>query len=362
MRDFPAASVELREPFSSIAGVLELQDGRLLIVDQTEGGLFVVDVPGGTRRAVGRQGAGPGEYRVVAGLGRLASDTIWVIDATQGRIVVFNPGLTPGATFPFITLDAARGSALSAPLLTDLRGQLFATSITMNPASPGTLPDQGTIVRVDPRVGGAPVALATFKLPLSGQPRMQQAPGGAGMKFSMAFPGLAASDAWTVFRDGRVAIVRSDYSVEFISPSGARTSHGALPYERIPVTAEDRSAEMDHARKQMEQRTRMASRLMPSGVSVEFELLPPASWPDHYPPVAAMGVLAAPDGRLWVRRATPVRVGRERWDVLGQDGTLLERWQLPPRTTLLSVGLRGAYAVRTDDDDLRYLQRIELPR
>ncbi|HWP03050.1 MAG TPA: hypothetical protein VNL96_06315, partial [Gemmatimonadaceae bacterium] len=88
----------------------------------------------------------------------------------------------------------------------------------------------------------------------------------------------------------------------------------------------------------------------------------PASWPDKYPPVAPMGAMAAPDGRLWVKRSVPVRIGREMWDVIGPDGRLVARWRLQPKTSLVALGRDAIYAVRTDEDDLRYIQRIVLPR
>ena len=57
---------------------------------------------------------------------------------------------------------------------------------------------------------------------------------------------------------------------------------------------------------------------------------------------------------------TPARVGREQWDVIDQAGKLVARWRLPARTTLVAVGQGVVYTTRTDEDDLRYLQRVEL--
>ena len=65
---------------------------------------------------------------------------------------------------------------------------------------------------------------------------------------------------------------------------------------------------------------------------------------------------------MWVKRATPIRAGREQWDVIDPAGKLVARWQLPVKVTLVAVGQNTVYTVRTDDDDLRYVQRVELPR
>jgi hypothetical protein len=95
---------------------------------------------------------------------------------------------------------------------------------------------------------------------------------------------------------------------------------------------------------------------------VEFEMLPPESWPEHYPPVAPLGAIAGPDGRLWLKRSIPFRAGYEMWDVIDAAGKLVARWRLPAKTTLIGVGQGAVYTARTDEDDLRYVQRVELPR
>jgi hypothetical protein len=115
---------------------------------------------------------------------------------------------------------------------------------------------------------------------------------------------------------------------------------------------------MDEAQKTMKEQGKAAQKMMPAGMSMEFELLPPTSWPANYPAAAPLGVLPGSDGRLWVKRATPIRVGREQWDVIDQAGKLVASWRLPAKTTLVAVGQGVVYTVRTDEDDLRYLQRV----
>jgi hypothetical protein len=364
LRDLPRPVRELEEPFSQIAAVMELQSGKVLVIDQIEGTLNQVDFATGARAQIGRQGSGPGEFRTPTGLARLAGDTIWVFDATQQRVVVLNPNLTPGTTFPFLTLDAGASTMLTAPMLVDLRGRLFASSIKVQLGGNNmSLPDSATIVQLDPRAGGKPTELARVRLPLSGSPRIQQDPGGRSMKITTTYGGLVSADAWVVFRDGRVAIVHGDtYTVEFVSADGQRTPGVAIPHQRTPVTDADKVAEMEEARRLMSTQNKMATRMMPAGVSVDFEVLPPSTWPSHYPPVAPLGAIAAPDGRLWVKRAVPIRLAREQWDVIDPSGRLVARWQLPQKTSLVGVGPTGVYTARTDADDLRYLQRVELPR
>jgi hypothetical protein len=223
-----------------------------------------------------------------------------------------------------------------------------------------SMPDSVGLVRLDPRGKAERTELARVRFPVSGKPDIKI--NGQSMKYSMAYPGLVASDPWTVFPDGRVAIVRgATYTIEFITPDGRKSAPTRIAYEPIKVTSADQKAEMDEAQKQMKEQGKIAQKMMPAGMSMEFELLPPASWPANYPAVSPLGALAAPDGRLWVRRSIPQRVGREQWDVIDQSGKLVASWRLPAKTTIVAIGQNGVvYAVRQDEDDLRYIQRVEV--
>jgi hypothetical protein len=366
LRELPKPSHEIDDPFSLVAGAIELKDGKLIVADGVEAVLAVVDFTRGSRTPLGRQGSGPGEYRSPAGLFRLQGDTIWVFDAVQLRIVTFNPDLTPGTVFPFITFDQQTSTALAAPFFGDRRGRLYASAMAIKGARSGRggtlqIPDSVGLVRVDPRDKSTRSELARVRFPTSGKPEMKQE--GNTFKYTMAFPGLVASDPWAVFPDGRIAIVRgATYTVEHIGADGRRSSPTRIAYDRIRVTDADKKAEMDEAKRGMAEQGKAAQKMLPANFSISFEMTPPATWPDEYPPASPLGAFAAPDGRLWVKRAIPIRLGREQWDVIDQAGKLVARWQLPRKVTLVAVGDGVVYTVRTDEDDLRYVQRVPLPR
>ena len=364
VRDLPKPSKEIEEPFSLISGAIEIKPGKVLAVDATEATVDLVDFADGSRKVIGRQGSGPGEYRMPAGIMRLNGDSLWLFDAMQQRIVVFNPDLTPGTTFPMLVFDQSTMTALTAPFLGDRKGQVYASSMVIDAGRSGRgqmqmkLPDSVGVVRLDPRGKAGRTEVARVRFPTSGNPDIKQ--NGTAIKMSMAFPGLVASDPWTVFPDGRIAIVRgATYTVEYITPDGKKTST-RIAYDPIKVTAADQKAEMDEARRAMAEQGKAMQKMMPANVSMDFELLPPTEWPANYPAVAGLSALAAADGRLWVRRAIPFRTGREQWDVIDPSGKLIARWRLPAKTTVMAVGQGVVYTVRTDDDDLRYLQRVEV--
>jgi hypothetical protein len=367
VRDLPKPSREIEDPFSLVSGAIELKPGQLLAVDGIEMELSMVDFAKGSKTAVGRQGSGPGEYRAPAGLFRVAGDSIWVLDAAQQRIVAFNPDLTPGTSIPMILFDQSTMTAMSAPFFSDRKGQIYASAMAIELGRGGaggndaqiSLPDSVGLIKVDPR-GKVPRAeLARIRFPISGKPDIKM--NGTSMKYSMAYPGLVASDPWTVFPDGRIAIVRgATYTVEFITPDGRKSAPTRIAYDPIRVTAADQKAEMGEANRVMMEQGKAAQKMMPAGMTLDFELLPPASWPANYPAASPLGALAGPDGRLWVKRATPIRIGREQWDVIDQSGKLVASWRLPARTTLVAVGQGVVYTTRTDEDDLRYIQRVEI--
>src|SRR5690606_20634814 len=120
---------------------------------------------------------------------------------------------------------------------------------------------------------------------------------------------------------GRIAIVRgANYEVIFISPDGTRSAPVRIDYERIPVTAADREAEMAQARKDGEEQIAAAKKQMPAGLQMDFEMTPPESWPSHFPAIVPLAIFGSPDGDLWVRRAIPAREPRQVWDQIDQNG------------------------------------------
>ena len=366
VRDLPKPTTEIDNPFSLVIGAVEISGGRLIVADGVEGLLSVVDFAKGERTQLGRQGSGPGEYRTPAGVFRMQGDTIWVFDAAAMRMVVFNPDLTPGTPFSFIIFDQATNTALTAPFFSDRRGRLYASAMSIQIGRNGgtgtlALPDSVGFVRLDPRDKKTRIEMARIRYPVSGKPEIKQ--NGNNIQYTMAYPGLVSADALAVFPDGRVALVHGgDYTVEFLAPDGKHSASTKISYDRIPVTGADRKAEMDEMRKQTAEQGRAAKRMLPPNINMTFEITEPASWPDNYPAVTPLGALAAPDGRLWTKRAIPTRVGQEQWDVIDPSGKLVQRWKLPAKVTMVAVGQGVVYTVRKDEDDLRYVQRVVIPK
>jgi hypothetical protein len=91
VRHLPRATVELSEPFTGIRSVRELADGRVFVVDGREAEVRLVDLARGTAILVGRQGAGPGEYKAPQHLLPLPGDSTLLTDTGLRRSIVLTP-------------------------------------------------------------------------------------------------------------------------------------------------------------------------------------------------------------------------------------------------------------------------------
>lgn len=365
IRDLPKPVREIEDPFSLILSTRELRPGLLVVSDGEEGQVSLVDFARGSKSPLGRKGGGPGEYNLAAAVFRLAGDTLWILDGQGGaaRIVSFGPDLKAGTTFIIQLFDQQDTTIVQGAMFNDTRGRLYSTAMKLRMSGTGAIiPDSMDLVWFDPRATRMVRNLvARVRTPSTGKQDIQRQ--GGNIKVSTPFPGLLPADAWVAFPDGRVAIVRgANYRVEFILPNGSKPSPTVIPYERYRVTEADKKAELDEVRRQTAQQMTMLRKMMPAGVTLDVEVTPPPSWPAEYPPVVPLGALPAPNGDLWVRRSIPAKLERERWDVIDRSGRLVARWQLPTKVALVALGTGSVYTARIDQDDLRYVQRVDLPQ
>lgn len=87
-------------------------------------------------------------------------------------------------------------------------------------------------------------------------------------------------------------------------------------------------------------------------------------WPETVPPFMRGAAIVRTTGaapQIWVRRTSVKDTERPMYDVFDESGRVVARVQMPPRTQIVAFGRQLVYAIRTDDDDLQYLQRYKLP-
>src|SRR5690606_19388607 len=83
---------ELSEPFTSVRGVRELADGRVIVADQRDKVVQLVDFKTGRATKIGREGSGPNEYQVPMNAIALPGDSTMIFDALNTRFFMLGPG------------------------------------------------------------------------------------------------------------------------------------------------------------------------------------------------------------------------------------------------------------------------------
>lgn len=119
--------------FTSVTGAIELPAGRLLVADGLERTIRVVDFERQVAVHVGREGAGPGEWRSPSRLFAFVGDSIVMDDYANSRLLVIDPHGTPGRSF---RLQASLISARATLIGIDRRGQFFLSIDRIDPTAP----------------------------------------------------------------------------------------------------------------------------------------------------------------------------------------------------------------------------------
>ena len=342
------------EPFSSVTGIRELSDGRLLVSDRIEQTISFVDLESGTAQPVGRVGAGPGEYRMPGMLLPLRADSTLLMDVGNMRMTVIGPN---GITSQSIPLIKPNGQHL-VPSRSDTNGVLFSESQSMwmfGPSSPLQVEEPDSIPITSWDLFAETVDTLCF-LSMHGRERKRMRFGEADLRrfFPPAFP---SRDGWTVAPDGRIALVyASDYHVEWVLPGGDRVIGPSTPYDPIPVNDEEKQLWTER----VGGGTVLAVSGEPEGGALTQRMPTPSpdeiNWPQFKPPFVSDLIFVAPDGNLWVGRHVAANDPRI-FDVFDEEGKIVRSVVLPQGRRLVGFGSQSLYAVRTDDDDLLWLER-----
>jgi len=377
-RTLSKPEVEFGEPFSSVTAIRELRDGRVLVTDSKDKIVQLVDLKGQRASKVGREGSGPGEYALPMALVGLPGDTSIVFDPLNSRYLTILPDGKPGATFrledgaPPPKAASGDGPAtgrsiatISSPRGVDGRGMLYfeGSPISFGPNGP-VASDSAPVMRYDRKTWRYDT-LTFVQLPKNSA-QIQNSGSGGQRNVQIRLGGnspFPARDGWTVLPNGSVMVVRvRDYHIDVVSPSKQVTKGPAVAYTAVKVG----EAEKQEYRDAQKNPTSIGiSRSVENGkVTTGAAPIPPAAEPKEWPAqkpafIAQNGVLATPNGEIWVLRSRAARDDVPRYDVFSSTGRLIGAVVLPKKTRVVGFGSRGAiYTVRSDDDDLLYLQRF----
>jgi hypothetical protein len=347
------------EPFSLVAGVRELTDRRVMVSDGIEETVQILDLAAGRAIAVGRPGAGPGEYQGPDALFPLPGGATLLVDLGNGRLSVYGADGRFRTSTPIAqgSPDGGPGSLrIVMPRAVDAEGRVYFQP-PGRPGADGPVPDSAAILRYD-----MPASRFDTVAFVKVAPPVVRTTGTASNQNVRAMPRpYPVQDGWAVAPDGRLAIVRgAGYRLEWVTPAG-RVAGPPVTFRAVPIRPADRE----------EWATTLASGLAMSmenrngEISTSFSRGRPGQqpadltgveFPSEKPAFPSSGVLATPEGEVWVERHVPAGQARE-YDTFDARGIRTGRVILQPRSRVVAFGAGAVYVVRLDEDDLQHLER-----
>jgi hypothetical protein len=334
------------------------------VADPLSKALYAVDMEGGTRTVIGREGEGPEEYRQPAAVWPLPGDSTLLVDLGNGRLVVLDPNLKFGPTMPISVGDFQPGQplVLAIPQGVDARGNLYIRVLGGGMGG-APMPDSAEILRVR-RESRTTEKAAMFKV----RDMTQVTSGGANDQNVAITPvPLSPEDAWGVAADGSVILARAgDYHVERVRPDGSVSRGPAVPFEPVPIRTgekEEYLAELGRSGGGIGVGVEMVNGQMSmtfsrgAGTARGMDQYP---WPEVKPPIHSGRIPVDQEGRAWVRRH--VKAGEaSTYDIFDEAGNRMGTVLLDPGKRVIGFGSGTVYVVAYDEFDLNYLERYAMP-
>ncbi len=364
----PAATFP--EPFTAITGLRALSDGRVIVSDTRDRTLQLLDFRSGEARAIGRQGAGPGEYGTPMRLFAMPGDSTLMPDPQNGRFFVILPDGRPGPTFRLS--DEALSNA-GTIVGVDGLGRLIFERVRPPALREMTAGSTGVsdLFRHD-RVTGRTDSIARLAT-VAGEVSAARMLDGGMIQVSTNLP-LAARDVVTVAPLGETVLVRaSPYRVDRVDDAGRARSGPPAEPSRIRVTQAEREAFV-------KSQTRPGSFVVSGGPArsaagssggggavprfsgnTDALFSPDMKWPEVKPPFLAGAATADWSGRVWVLRTRAHDDPTPTYDVFDRDGRVVMRVALAPRARVVGFSPDAVFIAQSDEDDLQHLERHPLP-
>lgn len=349
-----APSATLAEEFSSIRGIRELADGRLLVSDYLDERVVLVDLDHGTVVVRVGRGGGPREARLPTRLIPVPGDSTLLVDLGNNRLLLLD-----GAGRAVRTIPAERTGVLGVRGV-DAAGA-FYFAVPGWSEGPKQLPDDSVrIVRWNPRAG-EPQQVAVIQ-----GDRMRSDIREPARTPRIPTVGYAAQDAWVVTAAGVLRIVRGGgYRVESRAPGAAWVVGPSYAYPTRAVNAADRKAYVE----QFVATTPTSGKgegggmgFTPKATAAELAaLVRGTQFAERHPMFSPGDVIPAPGGRLWVGR--PAEDGKPvLYDLFDEAGRRVGSVELPAGRRVMALGTRGVYVVAESELGVQHLERYPLPR
>ena len=348
--DVPDWQAFRREP------VLELdRAGRLHVRQVGEPMVTVLDSTGSFLRYVGREGQGPGEFTVVAGMG-FAGDTLWLYDFPGTRTSFFDtagvhlrtevtasayPVTAMARDYSWSTHPLAGGYALFIPPA-ESEERYVRTTVPMMVGRRDRA-DRDTLMSVTQYPGMRVAGVGYFRYePVPVPPLWAIVPSGIG---------IATAD-WNRQEPDVIAVRR-------YGSSGSLIAEKVIPTEAVAIAPELRRSIIGRG---MEMASGPYNAARRGGENVPPDLRAAVAeglgLPDYHAPVAA--IFATHDGNVWLHEARGASTNGGDWIVMDSDLQLAFRI-LPPSGVTFQAAREGwAWGTGTGDLDIPYIALFRL--
>jgi hypothetical protein len=325
--------------FNGIRGVLRLTDGRIVVADGGSSQIRFFDPSGVHIETVGRAGEGPGEFRFIGSMWRLAADSLVVTDLA-GVTFMDSDGQFARRSL----VELAEGQYRGNPV-----GQANDGTLLVVSGSRGFSPaDAGTIIRDSLRFFWYN-ADGTFGGPITVLPGAERWGLQAGGVTTFPYLPFASNPIWTASGDrfyigsGRrpeVSIWRADGTVERILrwAKAERPVTDALKEQFRAHTLESARDANDRRREEV--------------------FLAEAPMAVALPNYRSM--LVDEQNNLWLEEYRPPWEIASSWDVLTSEGEWLGSVSMPARFTPLVVGSDFVLGVSRDELGVERVESIPL--
>lgn len=335
------------QAFSFIATARRLGDGRIVLADnENEGTRFLVyGADGKFERRLGRPGDGPGEFRNARALGA-SGDTLVIYDFMSSRVTRMR---ADGALIGTAELSRLGPMKLGIPT-----GALGDGRLLTSPMSFGDTTDHGSGVF---RLGGGALVVDPATAVLD---TLQEFPGDEVTMIRMEFGGMSRSMPGPIGYGKRTLYATDAGSVHVATNATAEIDTYRLPWAlaRIvrfrgstpPVDAAAREAQLTEAVANIQRSTGTPEGFKNSMIATVRRV----AFADSMANYQAM--TAGADGSLWLRQMRSVADSVPHYLVLGTDGRLAARIDLPKGARLMWADQSQALVVLLDDNDLPRLE------
>ena len=355
-----SALVDIAGDVDSVSGPVRLDDGRLAIANAGTHEIRVYDASGVRLHTSGRDGSGPGEYRMLAGIWRGPGDSLLVSDFLARRISILDHDAKFARSF---SLGGAAGAMIptngrlefAVPQGWFADGSIVGVtmSFVMNQAREGSYRDTVSALRYGPD-GAVRDTIARF--PGAEMEQMTLSMGGQSFSAPTPVP-LGRQSVSTAQGDRFYLAQNSSWEIEVRQLDGKLLRLIRLKAEPRPLTAADiamhRKAQLD----QVEAIPMM--RNMPPAFKAQLTArIEQARYPAALPFVAAL--LIDSEGNVWAQEVTPPGVDAASYAVFDATGRMLGRVVMPEDFRVSSIGANAIFGVWKDADDVEHVRAYPL--